>query len=112
MSSNNWVVHGDHTVTGMPLFASDPHLGNTIPSAWLLYHLELPDGKIMSGAQLPGMPLIGTGRTNNIVMGATTSRVDTADLWKEKLNEDETEYWMDNEWHKLDVITEHIKIKG
>ena len=88
MSSNNWVVHGDHTSTGMPLFASDPHLGNSIPSAWLLYQMELPNGQTLSGAQLPGMPGLGIGRTNNIVWGATTSRVDTADMWKEKLNED------------------------
>ena len=33
-ASNHWVVHGNHTETGMPLFASDPHLGNMIPSAW------------------------------------------------------------------------------
>ena len=32
MSSNHWVVHGNHTETGMPLFASDPHLENQIPS--------------------------------------------------------------------------------
>ena len=33
-ASNNWVVHGDHTETGMPLYASDPHLMNAIPSFW------------------------------------------------------------------------------
>jgi len=50
-ASNNFVVHGDHTVTGMPLFASDPHLANMIPSAWLLYTLEFTDGSgmIISG---------------------------------------------------------------
>ena len=112
MSSNNWVVHGDHTETGMPLFASDPHLANSLPSAQILYHLELPEGKIISGANLPGIPLIAIGRSNNIVMGSTTSRVDTADLWKEKLNEDESEYWMDDQWRKLDIITEHIQVKG
>ena len=24
MASDNWVVHGDHTESGMPLFANDP----------------------------------------------------------------------------------------
>lgn len=112
MASNNWVVHGNHTNTGMPLFASDPHLGNSIPSAWLLYHLELPDGRIFSGAQLPGMPALGIGRSNDLVFGATTSRVDTSDLWKEKLNEDESAYLVDGEWRELKVITETIKVKG
>ena len=39
MSSNHWVVHGNHTETGMPLFSSDPHLENQIPSTWLLFNL-------------------------------------------------------------------------
>ena len=81
MASDNWVIHGDHTETGMPLFANDPQLANTLPSAWLLYHLEGPDGRILSGGQLPGAFGIGIGRTKDIVWGCTTSRVDTADLW-------------------------------
>jgi len=44
MSSNHWVVHGNHTETGMPLFAGDPHLENQIPSTWLLFHLEFANG--------------------------------------------------------------------
>ena len=50
LASNNWVVHGKHTETGMPLFANDPHLANTLPSFWILYNLHWPDGKILSGA--------------------------------------------------------------
>ena len=50
MASDNWVVHGDHTETGMPLFANDPQLASTLPSAWLLQHLEFQDGRILSGA--------------------------------------------------------------
>jgi acyl-homoserine lactone acylase PvdQ len=26
-ASNSWVVHGDHTETGLPMLANDPHLG-------------------------------------------------------------------------------------
>ena len=82
MSSNNWVVHGDHTETGMPLFAADPHLGNAIPSNWLLYNLEnMTTGMNLSGCQMAGMPMIIGGRSDNIIVGFTTSRVDTADLW-------------------------------
>ena len=44
--------------------------------------------------------------------GATTSRVDTADLWQEKLNEDETEYFVDGQWRKLEIIEERIAVKG
>lgn len=96
----------------MPLFASDPHLSNGLPTHWLLYNLKLPSGKILSGAQLAGLPLIAIGRSNDITWGCTTARADTADLWQEKLNEDETEYFVDGTWRKFNVIEEVIKIKG
>ena len=111
-ASNNFVVHGNHTTTGMPLFASDPHLANVIPNHWILYNLEFDDGRIISGAQLAGLPAVAIGRSNNIAWACTTARTDTADVWQEKLNEDETEYFVDNEWRKLKIIEETIKIKG
>ena len=30
--SNNWVVSGDKTKSGMPILADDPHLGLSTPS--------------------------------------------------------------------------------
>lgn len=71
----------------MPMLASDPHLAISIPSVWSLYHLEFPDGKILSGAQIAGVPAIAIGRTNTIAWGFTTSRADTSDVWQEQLNE-------------------------
>ena len=96
----------------MPLFGADPHLANDLPSLWILYSLEFTDGRVYSGATLPGTAAIGVGRTNDIAWSFTTSRVDAADLWLEELNEDESEYFVDNEWRKLEVITEVIKVKG
>jgi len=31
-ASNNWVVHGNKTRTGLPLLANDPHLGTNVRS--------------------------------------------------------------------------------
>ena len=39
-ASNNWVVGGAKTDTGLPYLANDPHLGFTVPSIWILMHLE------------------------------------------------------------------------
>jgi len=36
-ASNNWVISGKHTESGMPLLGSDPHLGSELPS---VYHLQ------------------------------------------------------------------------
>lgn len=32
--SNAWVIHGNHTKSGKPLLANDPHLTNSIPATW------------------------------------------------------------------------------
>jgi len=32
--SNNWVIHGNHTSTGLPMLANDPHLSTSLPSFW------------------------------------------------------------------------------
>ena len=71
----------------MPMLASDPQLAISIPCVWSLFHLEFPDGKILSGAQIAGVPAIAIGRTNTIAWGCTTSRADTSDVWQEQLNE-------------------------
>lgn len=34
IGSNSWVVSGDHTITGKPLLANDPHLTASLPSVW------------------------------------------------------------------------------
>src|SRR5690625_761091 len=38
--SNNWVVSGDKTASGMPLLADDPHLGLFTPSIWFQMRSE------------------------------------------------------------------------
>ena len=66
----------------------------------------------MSGASAPGAPSIAVGRTNDLVWGFTNSYVDTSDIWREKLSEDKSEYLVENEWRRLEIITEKIKVKG
>src|SRR5690606_8310502 len=34
IGSNSWVIGGEHTDTGMPLLANDPHLGASAPGIW------------------------------------------------------------------------------
>ena len=44
--------------------------------------------------------------------GLTTARVDTSDLWQEKLNDEKTKYFVDGEWRDLEIIREQIEVKG
>jgi penicillin amidase len=80
MQSNNWVIHGNHTSTGKPMLASDPHLGTSLPSFWTLTELIWED-KFLIGATAPGIPLIGIGKSKNISFGQTSPMCDISDLW-------------------------------
>lgn len=84
-ASNDWVVSGARSVSGMPLLANDPHLAMTIPSIWYLVHLSFPGADVVGGA-IPGEPGVTLGRNRNSAWGMTNSGADTEDLYLEKLD--------------------------
>ncbi|MEJ2327470.1 MAG: penicillin acylase family protein, partial [Chromatiaceae bacterium] len=79
-ASNNWVVHGSHTVSGRPLLANDVHLGMQLPATWYLMHLQSPGFDVI-GATLPGLPLVVIGRNRDIAWGVTNLAADVEDLY-------------------------------
>src|SRR5579864_779913 len=50
--SNNWVVSGDHTVTGKPMLSNDMHLNHQMPNLWYEAHLHC-DNYVVIGVTLP-----------------------------------------------------------
>ena len=91
-ASNAWAVSASRSAAKSPILASDPHLGLTAPSIWMLAHLEFQNGGVI-GATIPGMPLILGGRSNNLAWGNTSSYMDNLDVYIEKLNpENPNEY--------------------
>jgi penicillin amidase len=84
-ASNNWVIGGSMTQSGLPMLANDPHLPLTVPGFWYLAHLSWPGG-YATGGSVPGVPGIVSGRTANISWGLTTTHADTQDLYWEKLD--------------------------
>ncbi|EGR30548.1 hypothetical protein IMG5_129652 [Ichthyophthirius multifiliis] len=109
--SNAWVIHGNHTSTGKPIVANDPHLDNSIPSIWYQALISY-DSHVIQGGSMPGIGLILSGMTNYVAWSVTTSYSDSSDLYLEKLNQEKTEYFYEGEWRKLNIIQETIKIKG
>lgn len=115
MASNNFVISGKHTKTSFPLLESDPHLPTSLPSVWTLNQIRWGKGAheySMIGATVPGVPLIGIGRSEKISWGQTTPRPDTSDMWQETLNDDGTKYLVDGEWRDLQKLKSKIKVKG
>ena len=79
LGSNNWVVHGDHTTSGSPLLANDPHLQLSMPSVWYLAHLR-GDRLHVAGATFPGLPLVVIGHNEDVAWGLTNVDPDVQDL--------------------------------
>lgn len=68
--SNAFAISGNHTKSGKPIVAGDPHLGITMPSYWMFLGLESPSYKVF-GVGIPSFPIPVMGRTKNIAWTGT-----------------------------------------
>jgi penicillin amidase len=84
-ASNEWVVSGQHTATGKPILANDPHLGLEAPILWYLARIVTPD-MTLKGATVPGLPAVLLGQNDNIAWGLTTTNSDVQDLFVETVD--------------------------
>lgn len=110
--SNNWVVSGDHTGTGKPLLANDPHLALQAPSLWYLVHVSTP-GHDLVGGTLPGVPFVVLGRTESVAWGFTTTNGDTQDLFVERVAPDDPDSYLTPEGRaRFAVREEVIRVRG
>ncbi|MCR6524344.1 penicillin acylase family protein [Lysinibacillus capsici] len=109
--SNNWVVSGDKTKSGMPILADDPHLGLSTPSIWYQMHLQSPQQNV-SGVIFAGIPGIILGHNDEIAWGVTNVGPDVQDLYIEIPNPDNpTQFRYDGKWEQAEVRDESIKVK-
>jgi penicillin amidase len=77
--SNAWVLSGEHTATGQPLLANDPHLALGAPGIWYFARLNLPQGAVV-GATIAGSPLVVLGRNQVSAWGFTNTGFDVIDM--------------------------------
>lgn len=84
-ASNAFAADATRTATGIPVLATDPHLGLSAPSIWYLARLAFPDGGVIGGS-IPGIPAIAIGRNAEFGWGLTTAYVDDQDLYVERLD--------------------------
>ncbi len=112
VGSNNWVVAGSRTTTGMPLLANDPHLGMQIPSVWYANGLH-GAGFDVVGVTFPGVPGVVIGHNDRIAWGVTNVGPDVQDMFIEKINPDNpNQYEFQGQWQDMEVIEEQILVKG
>jgi hypothetical protein len=80
------VVSGDHTASGYPIMANDPHLGLEIPPIMINENIVIRDeGRVVSGVGIPGTPLTLLGCNLNLCWGLTNHNVDVTDWYQEEL---------------------------
>jgi len=111
-ASNNWVVAGKKSTTGMPIFSNDMHLGLMIPGIWSQIH-QYVDGKVnVTGVILPGQPFVIAGHNADISWGMTNVMLDGADFYVETLNpNNKNQYKYNGEWKDMKVVKESIIVK-
>ncbi|SDT08548.1 penicillin amidase [Brevibacterium sandarakinum] len=113
IGSNSWVVSGEHTATGAPLLANDPHLAPAMPSVWHQIGLRCTEVTAecpfdVSGFSFSGLPGIIIGHNQTIAWGLTNLGPDVADLVVEKVRDGEVVRDSGNE--PVTTRTETVKI--
>jgi len=111
--SNNWVVSGKRSVSGLPIFANDMHLGLNSPGIWYQMH-QVIEGKLnVTGVALTGQPLVVAGHNSSVAWGFANASVDNLDFYLEKVNPDDPYlYELNGEWKEMEVEKIRIPVKG
>ena len=114
LGSNNWVVSGSMTASGMPLLANDPHLGIQMPSIWyqIGLHYQPANGESpldIAGFTFAASPGIIIGHNNFIAWGVTNVGPDVFDLYRIRVNPDNPlQYEWNGEWRDMTLYEETI----
>jgi penicillin G amidase len=110
--SNAWVISGQYTQSGKPMLANDPHLKTQLPSIW--YLAELHGDKLhVSGATIPGLPLVLTGHNAAIAWGVTALNADSQDIFLERTHvENDNLYQVDGQWEPVSIEKQQIRIRA
>src|SRR5690606_24398295 len=116
IGSNSWVVSGEHTASGLPLLANDPHLGISQPGIWYQNGLHCrevgPDCPFdVAGFSFSGLPGVVIGHNAELGWGFTNMGSDAVDLFMERVYPDDTSLY-DGERLPLTVRQEVIEVNG
>ena len=115
VGSNAWVVDGDHSTTGCPILANDPHLAPTLPGVWYQMGLHCTELSAdcpfdVSGFTFAGFPGVIIGHNQRVSWGFTNLGPDVSDLYLEAVEGER--YLRGTRWKPFDRRTETIQIAG
>jgi penicillin G amidase len=108
--SNNWVISGQHTVSGKPLLSNDMHLDHQMPNLWFAAHLKSGNFDV-AGVTLPGVPYVIVGHNQRIGWGFTNVGPTVEDDFIEDFN-NQGQYKTPAGWIEPQHRAETIHVKG
>jgi penicillin amidase len=112
IGSNNWIVSGEHTQSGYPMLANDPHRALAAPSLRYMVHLNAPGWNVVGGGE-PTIPGVSIGHNEHGAWGLTIFSIDGEDLMVYNLNPKNTnQYLYMGNWEDFKVIADTIIVKG
>jgi len=112
LGSNGWAVARNKSDTASPYLCNDMHLPLGAPALWYGIHLIAEDINV-TGASLPGVPLVFVGHNQHIAWGMTLAFTDCEDLFVEQFDpQNPKRYLFKDEWHDVETISEPITVKG
>lgn len=114
LGSNSWVVDADHSETGAPLLANDPHLGISLPGIWVQMGLHCRTVSAdcpldVAGFTFSGVPGVIIGHNADIAWGFTNLGPDVTDLFLERVQGGSYRYA--GRLRPLATRTETIKVR-
>jgi penicillin amidase len=105
--SNHWAVSGEHTDTGSPILAYDPHLSLMAPPIWYEQRITVGDVDVR-GATFPGLPFVIVGENSHGAWGFTNAGADVIDHYDYEVDGDQ--YRHDGEWRAFDTKERTIEV--
>ncbi len=111
VGSNSWVVSGEHTESGDPILAYDPHLSLMTPPLWYEQHVETPERSVR-GATFPGVPFVIAGANDRGAWSFTNVGADVLDCYRYEIAEDDDRYHYRGEWREFEREQHTIRVSG
>ena len=110
--SNNWIINGSRTASGLPILANDPHRKISTPSLRYIVHLVAPGWDVIGGGE-PVIPGVSIGHNQYGAWGLTIFETDAEDLYVYDINPaNSSQYKFNGEWKNMSSSTETFKRKN
>lgn len=110
--SNNWVISGARSATGLPILSNDPHRTIEMPALRYFVHLNAPGWNVIGGGEPPFVG-VDAGHNEKMGWGLTFAGTDMVDVFVEETNpaqENQARY--NGAWEPMTIIREEIRVKG